>query len=380
MTTNKRDYYDVLGVSRGASEEDIRKTFRKLALEYHPDRNKKDGAEERFKEINEAYQVLVDPKRKSAYDRYGHAGVAGNGAKGFDGFENYGGFGDIFDAFFGSGFGSRSRTTTATRGADLQFRVKIEFEEAAFGTEKEFEVQRTEACNRCNGNRSEPGKPPKVCASCGGTGQVRRATQSIFGQFVQVATCGTCRGDGKQVTDPCSACGGTGREHQKRKIAVSIPAGIEDGTQVRLTNEGEPSVNGGPPGDLYVSVGIGDHPYFRRDGYDIRYGLRLNVAKAALGTTANVPTLGGETELEIPPGTQTGKVFRMKGQGIAHLNSSRRGDQLVTVFVRTPRSLSEEQRLLLQELAEILEDEEVSSEDDDKGWFGKFKDAFSGAE
>ena len=292
MTPNKRDYYEVLGVRRNSSEEAIKKSFRKLALEYHPDRNKKDGAEERFKEINEAYQVLSDAKLRNNYDRFGHAGVRTNGgARGFEGFENFGGFGDIFDAFFGGGFGSRARTTTATRGADLKHSVTIEFEEAVFGAEMAFEIQRTEACSQCRGTKSEPGSSPATCTSCAGTGQVRRAHQSIFGQFVQVATCATCRGEGKVITQPCSKCRGIGRERQKRKLAVAIPAGIESGTQIRLTDEGESSPNGGPTGDLYVSVRVKEHPVFKREGYDILYTMPINVAQAALGATVNVPTL-----------------------------------------------------------------------------------------
>ena len=380
MTTNKRDYYDVLGVGRGASEEEIKKAFRRLALEYHPDRNKKGGAEERFKEINEAYQVLSDSQKRSAYDRFGHAAVTGNGAKGFEGFENFGGFGDIFDAFFGGGFGTRTRTTTARRGADLQYVVSIEFEEAAFGAEKEFQIKRTEVCRHCNGSRSEPGSSPTSCSSCGGTGEVRRAQQSIFGQFVQVATCGTCRGEGKVITDPCSKCRATGTERRNRRLAVSIPAGIESGTQIRLTGEGEPGTNGGRTGDLYVSIEVKDHPLFRRDGYDILYTMPVNVAQATLGATVTVPTLEVDAKLEIPAGTQSGQVFRMKGKGVAHLRGGRRGDQLIAVIVRTPKSLTEEQRRLFQELAGSLGPEDASSGNEDKGLFGKIKDAFGGAE
>ena len=381
MTTSKRDYYDILGVTRGASEEEIKKAFRKLALEHHPDRNKKDGAEERFKEINEAYQVLSDPKKRVDYDRNGHAGVTGNGATGFDGFENFGGFGDIFDAFFGGRFSTQSRTTSARQGADLQYTAAIAFEEAAFGTEKQFEIQRTEICRHCSGARSEPGSSPAMCSNCGGTGQVRRAHQSIFGQFVQVVDCATCRGAGRVITQPCSSCLATGRERRKRKLAVSIPAGIEDGTQIRLTGEGEPGTNNGRPGDLYVSVRVKSHPLFQRDGYEILYTRPINVAQAALGATVTVPTLDGETEVEIPAGTQTGQVFRLKGRGIAHLNGSRRGDQFVNVVVQTPKSLTDEQRRLFQELAASLKHMDPATQDDgDKGWFGKIKDAFGGAE
>ncbi len=378
MTTSKRDYYEVLGVSRDASEEEIRKAFRKLALEYHPDRNKSDGAAEKFKEINEAYQVLSDPRKRADYDRYGHMGVGQNGgARGFEGFENFGGFGDIFDAFFG-GFGTTTRTrTSARRGADLQVTMTVEFEEAAFGAEKELEVQRTEMCGHCHGSRSEPGNSPTTCGNCGGTGQVRRSHQSIFGQFVQVATCGTCRGEGRIITHPCTRCRGSGQERKTRKLRVSVPAGIETGTQLRLTGEGEAGANGGPPGDLYISIRVKEHPVFRRDGYDILYQLPINIVQAALGATVKVPTLEGDAELVVPPGTQSGEVFRLRGKGIPHLRSKQRGDQLVSIFVEVPRNLTEEQRKLFQELARSFGSSPAHG---DKGWFGKIKDALGGSE
>ena len=381
MTTSKRDYYEVLRVSRDASDEDIKKSFRKLALEFHPDRNKQDGAEERFKEINEAYQVLTDSKMRARYDRYGHMGVGSNGgARGFEGFENFGGFGDIFDAFFGGGVGSRTRSRTAERGADLQVSVTIDFEEAVFGTEKGFEIQRTEMCGRCGGGRGEPGSSASICSNCRGTGEVRRTHQNIFGQFVQVATCGTCRGEGKIVTQPCSNCRGSGRERRKRKLVVSVPAGIEADTQIRLNGEGEPGTYGGRPGDLYVSVRVREHPVFQREGYDILYTMPIDVAQAALGAKVTVPALDGETELHIPSGTQSGEVFRLKGKGVPHLGSSRRGDQRISVFVETPRLLTEDQRRLLRELAKSLEAGRTDVDDQDKGWLGKFKDTFGGPE
>ena len=383
MTTSKQDYYDLLRISRNASEEEVKKSFRRLALEYHPDRNKRDGAEQKFKEINEAYQVLSDPQKRASYDRFGHAGVRTNGgARGFEGYENFGGFGDIFDAFFGSGFGTRTRTTSARRGADLQYSATIDFEQAVFGTDYEFEIERTETCSKCKGTRSEPGSSTAKCSNCRGSGQVRRAHQSVFGQFVQVATCGTCRGEGKIITQSCSTCQGTGREQRSPKLAVSIPAGIESGTQMRLSGEGEAGTNGGPPGDLYVSIQVKDHPVFQRADHDILYKMRINVAKAVLGTSVTVPTLEGETKLEIPAGTQSGEVLRLKGKGVPHLRSSQRGDQLVSVVVEMPRSLTEEQRLLFLELAKSLENQAASAdaESDDKRWFDIFKDTLGGAE
>ena len=380
MTTSKRDYYDVLGVSRSASEEDIRKAFRRLALEHHPDRNRSEGAAERFKEINEAYQVLSDADKRGRYDRFGHDAVSSNGgARGFEGFENFGGFGDIFDAFFGSTAG-RGRSTAAQRGADLQHSVTIDFEEAVFGAEVELELHRTEVCDECRGTRSRPGASTARCVDCNGAGQVRRAHRSMFGQFVQVATCGKCRGDGKVVTDPCQQCRGSGRQRRNRKLAVTVPAGVEDGSQMRLSGEGEASPDGGPPGDVYVSIRVREHPVFERRDHDILYTRSVNVAQAALGAKVTVPTLEGDRELDIPPGTQSGRRFRLKGHGVARLRTRQRGDQLVTVVVETPTSLTSEQRHLLRQLSESLDDPRDSRDSDGKGWFDRFKNTIGNAE
>ena len=380
MTTSKRDYYDVLGVSRSASEEDIRKAFRRLALEHHPDRNRSEGAAERFKEINEAYQVLSDADKRGRYDRFGHDAVSSNGgARGFEGFENFGGFGDIFDAFFGS-TGGRGRSTAAQRGADLQHSVTIDFEEAVFGAEVELELHRTEVCGECRGTRSRPGASTATCVDCNGAGQVRRAHRSMFGQFVQVATCGKCRGEGKVVTDPCQQCRGGGRQRRNRKLAVTVPAGVEDGSQMRLTGEGEASPDGGPPGDVYVSIRVREHPVFERRDHDILYTRSVNVAQAALGAKVTVPTLEGDREIDIPPGTQSGRRFRLKGHGVARLRTRQRGDQLVTVVVETPTSLTSEQRRLLRQLSESLDDPRDSRDSDGKGWFDRFKNTIGNAE
>ena len=382
MTTQKRDYYEVLGVSKGASDEEIKKAFRKLALEYHPDRNKAEGAVEKFKEVNEAYQVLTDSEKRANYDRFGHAGVGQNGAQGFDGFDNFGGFGDIFEAFFGGGTGtrSRSRANNARRGADLQASLNLEFEEAVFGSERELEVRRTEVCSKCRGDRSEPGSQAVACPNCGGSGEIRRGSQSIFGQFVQVSACNKCQGEGKVISHPCTQCKGRGTENRRRKLAVSVPAGIESGTQIRLNGEGEPGSAGGPSGNFYVSVRVKPHKLFRRDGYDIVHPQVINVAAAALGTTLKVPTLDGEADVEVPAGTQTGDIIRLKGDGVPHLGrENQRGDHLITMVVQTPRRLDEHQRRLLQELSESL-GESGSEEGDDKGWFDKFKDSLGGTE
>jgi molecular chaperone DnaJ len=380
MTTKKRDYYEVLGVSRSASDEEVKKAFRKLALQFHPDRNKDEQATDRFKEINEAYQVLSDQDRRAQYDRFGHSGVTGGGATGFDGFETYGGVGDIFEAFFGGFGGQQARAGSVRRGADLRTSLTVTFEEAAFGTEKEITLNRTEKCAVCRGTRSEPDTTPEVCTNCGGSGQLRRAQQGFFGQFVQVVTCSVCSGDGRVVTRPCKHCSGSGTERKRRTLAVNIPAGIEDETQLKLRGEGEAGVSGGPSGSLYVSLGVLAHPLFRREGNDIRYTQRLNVAQAGLGVSLNIPTLEGEETVEIPAGTQSGQVIKLKGRGIPHLRSSNhRGDQIVDLFVVTPRDLTDEQRALLEQLADTLPDEGDVSDGDVRGWVGKIKDTISGS-
>ena len=379
MTTSRQDYYDLLGVHRDASDEDIKKAFRKLAMEYHPDRNKREGAAEKFKEINEAYQVLSDAQKRSAYDRYGHAGVSGNGgARGFEGFEDFAGFGDIFDAFFGGGT-TRTRPNAPRRGADLKYALTIDLEDAAFGIEKEIGLERIEVCRGCNGSRSAPGSVPSMCGNCGGSGEVRRARDSVFGQFVQVAPCGVCRGEGQTIANPCDTCRGSGRERRSRTLEVAIPAGIEDGVQIRLRGEGEAGHNGGTPGDLYVLIRVRRHKIFRREGNDILYTLPINMAQAALGASVTVPTIFDEdAEVEIPAGTQTGAVFHLKSKGIPYIRSSRKGDQLVTVDVQTPKKLTEEQRLLFEELAKSFGDDSAGAGTHDKGFFDKLKDAIAG--
>jgi molecular chaperone DnaJ len=345
----KRDYYEVLGVGRNATDEEIRSAFRKLAFKYHPDHNHGDGAEERFKEINEAYQVLCDPEKRAAYDRFGHAGAEGVFGQGFEGF-NFGGFGDIFDAFFG-GMGTTTRQTPR-KGADLHYQVTITFEEAAFGCEKEMNISRTENCALCHGIGSKPGSEPSQCPNCNGTGQIRRTQQTLFGRFVNTSTCSRCHGEGRVITEPCPQCRGTGKEKHQRNTSVKIPAGVDDGNRLRLNGEGEVGTRGGPPGDLYVTLSVQEHEFFTRDGDDIHYELVLNFAQAALGTEVEVPTLDGTSRLKIPPGSQTGTAFRLKGKGVPHLHRHGRADQLVTLFVATPESLTDEQRKLLHELAD----------------------------
>ena len=348
----KRDYYEVLGLPRNASPEDIRKAFRKLAFQYHPDRNKDDGASEKFKEVNEAYECLSDIDKRAAYDRFGHAGAEGIfGGRGFEGFD-FGGFGDIFEAFFG-GTGASTRPASRT-GNDLRYTVNITFEEAALGCEKEISVNRTEVCSACHGTRAKPGTQPTRCQACEGTGQIRRVQRSLFGQFINTSVCPQCRGEGKIVTDPCPECRGSGFQKHKRNILVKVPAGIDDGNGIRLSGEGDAGFRGGSPGNLYVVVSVRKHRFFTREGDNVVYELPVNVAQAALGAEVEVPTLYGASKLKVPAGSQAGRVFRLKDKGIPRLRGFGHGDELVILRVVTPESLSKEQRKLFEELSRSL--------------------------
>ena len=347
----KRDYYEILGIDRSATDEKIKVAFRKLAFKYHPDRNGDDGAEARFKEINEAYEILSNPDKRATYDQFGHGVREDIFGGGFEGF-NFGGFGDIFDAFFGG-------ATTATRqapqrGADLHYRTTITFEEAAFGIEKEVSISRTEHCSLCQGKGYQPDKPPTQCSNCNGSGQVRRVQQSIFGRFTNIATCPQCHGEGRIITDPCPQCQGTGREKRQRNIRVIIPAGIEDGTQLHLNGEGNTGIKGGPPGNFYLSLSVKQHEFFKREGNNVIYELPISFTQAALGDEIEVPSLKGKEKLKIPTGSQTGEVLRLKNKGIPHLHGRGQGDQLVKLLLVTPESLTKEQRRLFEELAKSL--------------------------
>jgi molecular chaperone DnaJ len=347
----KRDYYEVLGVSRDASSEDVKKAFRKLAFQFHPDRNREDGAADKFKEINEAYEVLSDVNKRSAYDQYGHNGPENIFGKGFEGFD-MGGFGDIFEAFFG---GTSSSSRQAPRhGGDIRTHISVSFEEAALGTEKEIEISRTEVCASCRGLRAKAGTQPVRCPECNGTGQIRRVQRSIFGQFVNTAACGQCRGEGTLINEPCPDCKGVGFQKHRRKIAVTVPAGIDNSNMIRISGEGDAGYKGGSAGNLYVEISVSKHKYFTREGDNVIYELSLNFAKAALGTEIDVPTLYGESKLKIPAGSQTGKIFRIKDKGIPRLHGMGRGDELVVLRVVTPESLTKEQRKLFEELAKSL--------------------------
>lgn len=363
----KRDYYEVLGLSRNASEVEIKRAFRNLARKYHPDVNKDGDAEARFKEISEAYEVLSDPQKRSMYDRFGHSGGPG----GFEGFGDFGGFADIFESFFGGG-GRRSSYRGPQRGSDLRYDMRISFEEAVFGTEKTIEIPVMKPCEKCSGTGAEPGSGASVCPRCQGSGELRRVQQSVFGQFVSVVMCNACGGEGRVIGTPCSNCRGQGRVQGTKTLTVKVPAGVDRGQQIRLTGEGEAGPKGGPSGDLYVVLDVADSEVFTRDGYDIYYEIPINVAQAALGDDVIVPTLEGDEELKIPAGTQHGRTFRFRGKGIPHLRSTHRGDMYVVAKVEVPSKLSKRQRELFKELSRELHGEE------DEGFFDKVKEAFGG--
>ena len=319
-------------------------------MKYHPDRNNSGDASEQFKAVNEAYEVLSDQERRAMYDRFGHEGPQSAFGRGFEGF-GFSGFGDIFDAFFG---GSTARRGGPRRGADLRQHMRLTFEEAAFGTEKTIGVEGPEPCSNCHGQRSEPGSEPKRCTNCEGTGELRRVQQSVFGQFVNVSMCDRCQGEGAVVSKPCKTCRGHGYEQRTRNLQVKIPAGIDDGAQMRLSGEGELGERGGPRGNLYLQVSVKAHKHFQRDGDDLIYNLEINFGQAALGDETEIPTLEKPLPLRIPSGTQSGQVFVLKGHGVPHLRSGGRGDMLVHTHVVTPKNLRDEQKPLLEQRAESM--------------------------
>ena len=354
----KRDYYEVLGIDRGASSDEIRRAFRTLAKEFHPDVNKNPDAEAKFKEINEAYAVLSDDERRATYDRYGHAGLEGMPIDfNFD-FP----FSDLFSEFFGFGMGSQRRRNTPRRGADLRYDIALEFEEVVFGLDKDIEFQRLEICSVCGGSRAEPGTSPIRCSTCNGSGQVRQARQTFLGSLVNVSTCPTCGGLGETISTPCHQCNGRGQERKVVQRLVSIPAGVDEGTQIRLTGEGEPGLNNGPKGDLYIVIHVKPHRYFRRRNNDILLDLAINVAQATLGAEVTVPTVDGDEKLKIQAGSQPGKMMRMKGKGVPRLRRNGRGDQLVILSVEIPRSLTSEQRELFDQLSKTMGTEALPQE------------------
>jgi molecular chaperone DnaJ len=366
----KRDYYEVLGVPRNASEQEVKSAYRKLALKHHPDRNPGDSrAEELFKEAAEAYGVIGDPEKRRRYDAFGHAGVGATGGVGFDP-TIFADFSDILGDFFGFGdlFGRRRGPR---RGADLRYNLEIEFEEAAFGTETQIRIPRAESCNDCSGSGAAPGTKPVTCPTCRGTGQV--TFQQGF--FSVARTCSHCRGAGRIVTEQCKTCDGLGQVQNERTLQIKVPPGVDNGSQLRITGEGEAGPLGGPPGDLYVVLRVQDHAHFRRDGIHLFCEIPVNVPQATLGATLEVPTLeGGKTRLDVPEGTQSGTVLRLRGQGVPQLGGRGRGDLHVLIRVVVPTRLSKEQRELMQKLAETLPEPEIGGHE--KSLFERMRDFF----
>jgi len=354
----KRDYYEILGISRDAGEEEIKKAYRQMALQYHPDRNRGDKeAEEKFKEASEAYEVLKDPEKRRLYDQFGHEGLKGMGFRGFSGFEDiFSSFSDIFDDFFGFGFGDRrgSRRTYARRGADLRYDLSISFRDAAFGKEKEIEIEKAEICETCSGTGVKPGKSKQVCPNCGGKGQ----TVHTQGFFTVSTTCSRCHGQGEIVTYPCKDCKGKGAVIKQKRLKVKIPAGVETGIRLKLSGEGEAGERSGPPGDLYVVLHVEPDSFFERQGNDVLCQIPISFSQAALGAKIEVPTLNGSEKISLPPGIQTGQIFTIKGAGIPYLHGRGRGDEMVQVVVKTPTTLSRRQIKLFEELASLEKEEQ----------------------
>lgn len=374
----KRDYYELLGVSRNASVEEIKKAYRKLARQYHPDANPDDqNAEAKFKEISEAYVVLCDPEKRASYDRFGHAGVDGQGFGGFNGgFGDFSGLGDIFEMFFGGG---TRRRTGPERGSDIRADLEISLKEAAFGLEREIKVPRVETCSTCGGSGAAAGSKPVTCSACEGSGQVQFAQSTPFGRIVQSRTCDRCRGTGQIIEKPCPTCRSAGQVRKTRSIKVKVPPGVDTGSRLRLTGEGEAGLRGGPPGDLYVYIHVKPHRIFSREGDDLICEMSISFAQAALGDELEVPTLEGDAKLKVPEGTQSGTIFRLKGKGVPHVSGYGRGDQHVRVKVVTPTKLSDKQRDLLKEFSR-LDGEKAQGQTaaGEKSFFEKMKDAIIG--
>ncbi|NLY70079.1 MAG: molecular chaperone DnaJ [Clostridiales bacterium] len=364
MAEKKRDYYEILGISKGASQDEIKSAFRKKAMEYHPDRNPGDKtAEAKFKEVNEAYEVLSDPQKKERYDRFGHAGVdpnAGFGGAGFGG--GFGGgfediFGDLFGSMFGGGFGgfSQSRRNAPQKGADIQKNLRITFEEAAFGAKKNIVLNKLTPCDECGGTGAAKGAAKVTCPNCDGTGEVRSTQRTPFGQFTNIQTCSKCGGTGQVIDIPCSKCSGSGTIRKKVTISVDIPAGVDNDSFISLKGQGEPGKNGGPNGDLYVVISVEPHKLFKRKGSDLWLEMPITFDQAALGAELIVPTLKEKVSYKIPEGTQPGTVFRLKGKGIKQLKSTRHGDLYVKVTLEVPTKLNGKQKKLIKELGESLD-------------------------
>jgi molecular chaperone DnaJ len=372
---DKRDYYEVLGVSRTADPDELKKAYRGLARKLHPDVNPGDSAaEERFKEVNEAYEVLSDPDRRAAYDRFGHAANGQGGGNPFGGFSGSP-FGDLFESFFGGTMSNARQRTSAARGQDLQATLDLTFEEAIFGVDKDVEIVRLETCEACKGTRMRDGQTPPRCATCGGTGEVRRVQQTILGQFMTSTPCSACRGEGVTISDPCPKCRGRGRVAQPRTIKVTVPPGIDESQTLRLSGQGESGPNGGGAGNLYVKVRVKPHPHFTRQGKQIHLQLGVNVAQAILGDEIEIDTLDGSVMFKLPQGTQSGQQFRLRNKGVPDIRGGDRGDQLVTIHVVIPKSLTPEQRELVEQLAGSLGSDVTPQPANNRGFFDKVKDA-----
>ena len=372
---NNTEYYDRLGVSKDASQDEIKRAYRKMSKKYHPDINKEPGAEEKYKEVQEAYETLSDDQKRAAYDQYGPDGANGFGGQGgfggFDGGAGFGGFEDIFSSFFGGG---ATRNPNAPRqGDDLQYRVNLSFEEAIFGAEKEVHYNREATCKTCSGSGAKPGTSPVTCGRCHGQGVINVDTQTPLGMMRRQVTCDVCHGTGQEIKEPCQTCHGTGHEKQSHKVSVKIPAGVETGQQIRLAGQGEAGFNGGPYGDLFVIINVNPSDKFTRDGSTIYYTLNISFVQAALGDTVEVPTVHGNVEMTIPAGTQTGKTFRLKGKGAPRLRGGSQGDQHVTVKIVTPTKLNDAQKDALLAFAKASGDEKIAPQK--KGFFDKVKDA-----
>lgn len=357
-----RDYYEILGVSRDADKEEIKRAYRRLARKYHPDVNKEAGAEDRFKEINRAYEVLSEPETRDRYNRFGEAGVSGAGA-GYQDFGDMGGFADIFESFFsgfaGSGVGQTGtrRRTGPVRGDDLRLDLKLEFREGVFGGEKEIRIPHLETCTTCSGSGAKQGSRPKTCPTCNSAGQVRRATRTPFGSFTQVSVCPTCNGEGQVIEDKCESCGGNGRKQETKKLKITIPPGVDNGTRLRVSKEGDAGTRSGPPGDLYVYLFIEEDQEFHRDGVNILSEIKISYLQAIFGCRLEVNTVDGPVEMTIPPGTQPSTVLTLENHGVPRLgNPVSRGDHLITILIDIPNKITAEERELLEKLAKIKGD------------------------